>query len=132
MEGIRIMSDISERDRHLNMVFTTALEGGIGYWSQAETYKWSDGEPDYNEIADFYADIIDVEDDGKRYRIDRKVISRGIRRAYEAYKGDHDIDSYHWRAISDLNFGKWDDVDYDADTADLIVQFGLFGEAIYS
>lgn len=29
------------RKEFLHMMFTTALEGGIGYWSKTSTYKWS-------------------------------------------------------------------------------------------
>lgn len=115
----------TERDRHLNMVFTTAIEGGINYWAQIETYRWSAGE---TEARNFYADIVDAEDDGKAYRIDRQTISRGIRLAWENRQG---FDPYHREALSALKFGQWDDVDYDADTADMVVQFGLFGELIY-
>ena len=60
--------------------------------------------------------------------IDRSCIARGIRAAH-ARGGWND---YQARALRDLTFGKYDDVDFDAITADLIVQFGLFGEERYS
>lgn len=48
-------------------LFTTALEGGIGYWSSASAYHWSndDGTPD---LDGFYAEIEDDEADGKEHR----------------------------------------------------------------
>jgi len=124
----------TERDTHYNGVFTTALEGGIGYWSQCSKYRWSvatdntDARP--VEARDFLAVIIEVGDgDGdEQFVIDRSVISRGVRSAH-ARGGWAD---YHADALRDLYFGNWEDVDYDADTADIIVQFGLFGEQRYS
>lgn len=126
------------RELGLNMVFTTAVEGGIQYWATLVTYRWSTGkaEPDA-EAADFYADICDSENDNKAYRIDAKVIKRGIRKAYALC--DTFGDPYQRLAISDLYAAlrahvssiRWDEVDYDSDTADIIVQAGLFGEVVY-
>jgi hypothetical protein len=56
-------------------------------------------------------------------------LHRGIRKAYETHGKGHE--GYHATALRNLNFGKWDEADYDADTADLIVQYGLFGEVVY-
>jgi hypothetical protein len=117
----------TDRDKWLNMVFTTALEGGIGYWSACSRYKWStDGR---TEARDFVAVVQDVEDDeSPEFIIDRSVITRGLRLAHE--RGNWA--DYHARALRDLTFGNWDDCDFDADTADIIVQFGLFGEQRYA
>jgi len=119
----------TEREKALNDVFTTALEGGIGYWSQCSRYFWSTNGELNGQAADFIAVVQDVEDDeGTAYVIDAAVIASGIRKAY-AHGGWAD---YHATALRMLNFGKWDEVDYDSDTADLIVQFGLFGEQVYA
>lgn len=114
-------------------VFVTALEGGIGYWSQASVYHWSKGavvEDDVpREIEDlegFFAVIHDVEDDDKEYRVDRDVIKKGIAWLKKNPLGS----SYHRVAVLDLASGN-EDVDYDADTADAIVQAGLFEEIVY-
>ena len=127
----------NERERMLNYVFTTAIEGGIDYWANVTAYKWSaPSEKEFGGITesrDFYADITDSTDDIPGvYRIDRKVISRGIRAAYK-YMAENvgEYGEYQRLAIRDLNYGRWDDVDYDATTADIIVQFGLFGELVY-
>lgn len=121
------------REQALADVFTTALEGGIGYWSVCTRYKWYVG-PDADldkQAADFIA-VIEVteDDDAPTYVIDAGVIARGIRRAYDYYKGS-DGQPYIARALRDLNFGKWDEVDYDSTVADVIVQFGLLGELVY-
>jgi hypothetical protein len=119
---------VTERDQALADVFTTALEGGIGYWSQCSRYRWSIGE-NHDSARDFIAVIHDTEDeDHPTYVVDRSVIVRGLRLAHA--RGNWA--DYHARALRDLTFGKWDDLDFDADTADLIVQFGLFGEQVYA
>jgi hypothetical protein len=122
---------LTERDKALNSVFTTALEGGIGYWSVCSRYRWAveTAKDHLEEAADFIAVVHDIEDDDETaYVIDRTVIARGIRKAH-ARGGWAD---YHAAALGDLQFGRYDDADYDADTADLIVQFGLFGEQRYN
>jgi hypothetical protein len=123
--------DESERDQALLDGFTTALEGGIGYWSVCSRYRWYVG-PDADldkQAKDFIAVIIETEDDDEpTYVIDRTVIARGIRKAHE-HGGWND---YHARGIRNLQFGKYDEADYDSDTADIIVQFGLFGEQRYA
>lgn len=108
-------------DTMLQDVFTTALEGGIGYWSQALTYHWSDEKP-----SEFFADIVDVEDDDQEWHIDISVIRRGL----DLMLGDLPQSDYQRHAVLDLGYG-FEDADYDADTADAIVQMGLFGELVY-
>jgi hypothetical protein len=119
----------SKRDEMLGDVFTTALEGGIGYWSACSRYKWSVDGTLEGQARDFIAVVEDTEDDhGTQYVIDRACITRGLRLAHE--RGNWA--DYHARALRDLTFGNWDDLDFDADTADIIVQFGLFGEQRYA
>ena len=126
----------SQRDEYLNMVFSTALEGGIGYWSQCTKYRWKVAGSDGTEARDFIAVITEVGDGDLdvEHVIDRGVISRGITRFYEHMRGlsqEGTANSYQWRAAKDLHFGRWDEVDFDSDTADMVVQFGLLGEIRY-
>lgn len=120
---------VSERDRQYNSVFTTALEGGIGYWSTCSRYHWSIGDAAHTEALDFIAVVHDSEDeDETTYVIDRSVIASGIRKALK--RGGWN--AYHTAALAALALGNFDEADYDADTADLIVQMGLFGEYRYA
>lgn len=122
----------TERERYLNMIFTTALEGGIGYWSACSLYKWHVGDG-RTEAIDFIAVVQDVEDDeAPEYVIDKHVIRRGMQRLYKHMidLGD-DASRYHKQACADFARGNWDDLDFDSDTADMCVQFGLFGELVY-
>lgn len=121
------------RDQLLIDMFTTALEGGINYWSACIDYHWQndDGEEDY---AGFRATIIDECDDDREYVIDRAVIIKGFKLA--ATKEVRD--SVYCYALTDSAYAyryggdRLDDLDYDSTTADAIVQLGLFGDVIYS
>jgi hypothetical protein len=94
------------RKSFLHGVFTTALEGGIGYWSVTDEYHWSSKEPTpsggyivNDDIDGFYAVIESNEDDWgvshawisevssasmmditatQSLRVDRSVIERGV------------------------------------------------------
>lgn len=47
----------TEREQFLDDVITTALEGGIGYWSMCETYTWGDDKPTVATIFQTEEDI---------------------------------------------------------------------------
>lgn len=144
-------------------VFVTALEGGIGYWSECQTYKpWGDkSKPRVPQIYEdpnddspphegWYAKVLDhvelYEGEGKRnvYRIDAKVIRRGLKRMLDAewteggYMAKYGDDKGNLRSMNDycrtLAHGilKCEDHDFDAGDADNIVQAGLFGDIRYS
>lgn len=63
------------RKQFFHGMFTTAMEGGIGYWSYAEEYHWSKktdwatkgvptlGIRDENDLDNFYARVTNTEDD---------------------------------------------------------------------
>lgn len=110
---------MTDRDQVLHSIFTTALEGGIGYWSRCSEYRWSDGHG--NESMDFLAVIED--EDGTEYRIDADVIRKGLREARKWVRATSRRD-YHGRAIIGLSLNL-PDTDFDSDTADMVVQFGL-------
>jgi len=124
----------------LHAIFVTALEGGIGYWSTATSYKWSneDGEDD---LIGFHADIfeteevdeVDEEDEEAAViptrRIDAHVVARGLVALATAKKGP-----YRDLCIRILLGGATADdalCECDADAADAIVQTGLFGQLVY-
>lgn len=113
-------------------IFTTALEGGIGYWSECCTYHWSKGGPDHEaDLVGFYAYIEETEsgeDDPTVHRIDREVILRGLSRLFTGdYRGLHP--STAGRIMGAALGG--DAGSIDASDADCVVQIGLFGEVVY-
>ena len=115
-------------DRTCHDVLTTALEGGIGYWSRATRI---DRDDDLNVTS---ATIIDVERgvdvDGVidyTYELTPAVVRKGL--AWVLTSGQvHN--RYHVAAVRDLIFDP-DNADHDADTADMIVQAGLFDRLVY-
>lgn len=141
---------ISERDKAYFDIFVTGIEGGINYWAEVTEYHWTTIAPNprYNtgpgisydgptqkvdDVLGFYAVITDGP---KTWRVDRKVIARGVRVAYEEQKtlakdSGSDGDNYVLRALSDLKNGEWELLDFDADVADVVTQCGLFGKTIY-
>lgn len=111
--------------KDLFYIFVTALEGGIGYWSVANDYHWqNDGEYD---LDGFYALVEETEsDEPVEHRIDAQTILRGLEyfaRGGEGYK--------HVRAAARSIIAGDEDIDYDAEIADCIVQAGVFGEVVY-
>lgn len=126
----------TDREQALYDLFTTALEGGIGYWSAASEYHNSDADGD--ETMDFRAVVHEIDDDEEGYKdeglvIDKHVIRRGMQRLYKHMidLGD-EASRYHKAACRDFAFGNWEDFDFDADTADMAVQFGLLGKIVYA
>jgi hypothetical protein len=143
----------------LHGVFTTALEGGIGYWSAASAYHWMKSDPrdeDGYSPADldgFYATIqpaadddtwgVFDTDDSREMRIDMAVIARGVGMFKDYAMGKIDgkgqpsterkavpLDHY-WRQFLAADRTNGADGDYDSEVADIIVQFGLFGQHVY-
>lgn len=122
----------TERDEAYFSVFVTALEGGIGYWSQCLSYHWDKADGTGDDTLGFYAEIVDVEEVGEpEYKITRATIATGVTRAYEKVKDGTMQNKYHRAAIKNLEYGDFEDLDFDSETADYIVQCGLFGEAVY-
>lgn len=129
-------------DQFLLDVFCTALEGGIGYWSECSAYHWMIGppaddieRPSLQDHAGFYADIVELyeltnpddDDSGTRHRINRVVMADGLRRAATVWR-----DQLRWSTEPPpLVVTDDTDWDFDAGDADMIVQLGLFGEVRY-
>lgn len=115
---------MTNKDRLYLDLFTTALEGGIGYWSVCSEYHWqNDGEEDY---AGFFAIVEDYEGPDVPIRIDREVIRKGISLFVNDYSWPR---CRHWLLEAIQSNG--DDGDFDADDADIIIQLGVFGEVRY-
>ncbi len=115
---------MSAYDNLLHALFTTALEGGIGYWSECEKYHWSTDGGDTEDLRGFYAIIVEAGDgDGDVKRlINRQVMAHGYKLATGEWR-----DRVQWssgenppRVVTDET-----DWDFDAGDADIIVQLGL-------
>lgn len=134
------------RKDFLHSMFVTAMEGGIGYWSQATAYKWSkpgDGfEGRVEDVDGFYAKIVSDEGwgidgiaDDAELRIDIDVIARGVnlfcKQVAEGKLGDPGGGDY-FNELVKASRTNGRDGDYDAFGADCVVQLGLFGKVVYS
>lgn len=146
-----------ERKQFLHDVFVTAIEGGINYWATVEDYHWTNGDEDSldrKDIDGFYATVYEMADEdgegspsgravrwcpyyvnGELLRIDANVIARGIRLFIDEVKGEGGgeklpYDHYWWQFV-EANDTNGRDGDYDAIVAEQVVQYGLFGKAIY-
>ncbi len=116
----------AEREQFLRDVFTTALEGGIGYWARFMSYRNRDGEP-------FGATVRECDDDECRdLVIDAEIIERGLQGLADGtvtFGGSPMSASAHrfWAGMLAVP----DAGEIDADDADEIVQAGLFGDVRY-
>lgn len=139
----------------LSDIVTTAVEGGIGYWSVVTRYKWRETLKQVqtrlaanNETADIealealreklpfpIAEIIELEDEDKpedenpHHTITPEVIRRGMQLAMTPgilHPNSNTFRSVH-RALMSMDAGE-----IDADAADNIVQLGLFGRVVYA
>ena len=112
---------MSARNQLIDDLFVTACEGGINYWASVSQYHWTGGE--------LLAVIHDMEDDGKTYTVDRKVMSRGYRLACGEWR-----DRLAWSTarpplvVTERTRDEWD---FDAYDADMILQLGIFGDVVY-
>lgn len=120
-------------------VLTTAVEGGIGYWSQVDGYHWfsptlsgGTGEPGPNGCANAYVELLYPygHEEFKPQRLTVATIQIGLN------KIDRDIDA---RLIAPNErrrllaaWWTYEAGDIDAGDADVIVQIGLLGSIVFS
>jgi hypothetical protein len=120
---------VSPRNQLFFDLFSTALEGGIGYWSQASVYHWTNDQGATYDLRGFRA-VVREYDETTDLTIDRSVIARGYALATDSHS--------KWRNTLAWSSGKPPvvitadtDWDFDAGDADMVVQLGLFGEVVY-
>jgi hypothetical protein len=125
----------TEEDKLYHYIFTTAMEGGIGYWFEATSYRWSKDNKGIDEDYEGYEARGRVyEEDEEPCIINREMIKRGVERFITKFENtDND---YRRAMVNDFKLviaGRFDadDTDFDADDADAIVQLGLFNEIVY-
>lgn len=116
---IVIQRTLTFSDYDINMIFVTALEGGIGYWSQCENY-----DPD-NTTVTIYDFVASEEGDAEqpvKYEITADTIKLGLTRLLNGNFVRPDILE---------QFQPGDDLDVDSDGADCVIQLALFNELRY-
>lgn len=125
------------RANFLATVLTTAIEGGIGYWSSVEDYEWgypdlgcSNGEP-LPAGAQSYARALiweDESDDVTPLEVNVETIAKAFGKIREDRLNLLKLGEARSRF---LEADRENDGDLDALDADMIVQIGLFGEVVY-
>jgi len=115
-------------DEFLRDVATAAVEGGIGYWSRVDRYKWreADGtEMPFPEIV--LVETSEYDEDVAILHLTKEHIVKGISRIVG---GGVEINS---EMAATLSMAVRDDDAgmVDSELADCIVQVGLFDEIVY-
>lgn len=117
-------------------VLTTALEGGIGYWSQAGRIV---RRPTHDQAGELDALIVAVvlwpeeePDEFKPTRLELPDVARGLR----LVAGGTIANTTHTETARGIlrelkSAAREPETDYDADDADVIVQAAAFGELVY-
>jgi hypothetical protein len=130
----------ASREQFYHDVFVTALEGGIGYWSVAEVYRWSRGDSETPDLTGFEARIIEVTDEcsdtyegAPRHTVTREVIARGIEALAtgKATWGGKALGPKLQAFYAGIDATNGESGDVDSSSADNIVQAGLFNDVRY-
>lgn len=143
-------STLGERRAFYAAIVSTALEGGVGYWSAAEGYRWFDPElsggtaaPGPQGTANAWAILVPADEeasfadwphtgpDGRgRAEVTVESVTRAVGRIVRGQLGHH----LRENIVADIRHGvrEWDASYIDADAADVIVQVAVFGEVVFS
>lgn len=120
-----------ERKDFLAGIITTAIEGGINYWSKVHKYEWGDKVGNYQFPINYaYAKIQDFGDDepGKVYEITMSKVSKALK-LFRDGKIDLRSDILQEILLSDTTNGEEGTIDVEC--ADCIIQVICFNDVIY-
>jgi hypothetical protein len=112
----------------------TAAEGGIGYWSQILKYEWERWQPSLHVIEvpdDFVFYTIRYENPVGKGEIESEITPELLRRGFEVM-AKAPLDKGGWPVPKLLGMAREDCTgEIDSDIADMLVQFGVFGEVVF-
>ncbi len=119
-EAVTVTTTIIVPDQTLWDIFVIAIEGDMTrQWAHYVKLTY-----DLDDCTEFWADVEDMENGDKPYRIDRNTIVKGLHRIFR--------DGYKFVLAQTIGISNDpDEWDLDAIGADCIVQAGLFGEVVY-
>lgn len=142
-------STLSERREFYADIVTSAVEGGIGYWSAAEVYKWFDpkldggtAEPGPQGTANAYAIIVPADEEAATAEwpkydgecpsalVDVDLVRRAVGKIVRGQLS-HELRDDLVTSIR-TGYRAFDASHVDAEAADVIVQVGVFGEVVFS
>lgn len=129
---------MSETAKFLSDVIITALEGGVGYWSQASEYRHGCVFESYEEREDkrqpAYAVIHEMDEDEGGYKKEGlRVDNAAMAKAFKRIMGKDEIPHCprEWRKRMVAAYWAKEAGDLDAGDADAIVQIAVLGEVVY-
>lgn len=130
--------NVSLTDYEAETILTTAVEGGIGYWSLITECKRREDKDDPDYLFWQEVTLVDAEDETEKFGVvSKETIEKGVSailsgtiglrrdlltQVQTLLSGETWTDS-HGRTLSEF--------DIDADAADCIVQAGLFGQIVF-
>lgn len=117
---------------------TTAVEGGIGYWSVTVAYKWDTDDPD---MVGAYVVEQDADKPASSVKVGLVELRQAMNRIANDPTGcaigrDHPLRKKIWNLLFDIEAGEtWLDLDvsseFDATDADMVFQVAALGQVIY-
>lgn len=117
-----------EREEFLSDILITAVEGGTGYWAQASNYNHTPAANAHVTLHEFEEDDNGV---NPQHEVDLDTIEKGLKlylnwllKVYGEWSMEL-ISKQHEVINNDAG-------EFDAEVADVIVQFAIFGEIKYA
>ena len=126
MNNINVVVDVP--NRFLDDILTTAFEGGNTYWLDSVTIKTKPDTPHKNlfnsDIISMGGALVLTSIDNDRGVLTKKRLLNAIEWYINKYQSKK-----HWYSESNTGLDVLED--YDAQDADTILQYALFGEVVY-
>jgi hypothetical protein len=128
-----------ERQEFFADIITTALEGGVGYWSQASEYRWfsptlsgGTATPGPNGTANAYATLHETDTDDGELGPPLTVTVDDIARAFGILRRGTP-EGWNARDVARMlaAYAETDAGEIDAGDADCIVQVATLGTVVY-
>lgn len=129
MSQIKVENIYTVTDEDIDDIMCSAFEGGITYWcGRVEVVGEYLGEYASEQISRGGELILwDAENDDESYRLNKEMLLEGIRLAIK----NRDFEEYRWYENRWYENNGLDCTQVDADVADCIIQYALFGEVVF-
>ena len=113
---MQIIKSIKITEQDIDDIMITALEGGINYWCDSVEINYNPANKEYASEIIAYGGELRLILEGAEWVLTREMIIGGIDKAMDHFQYDC--------------FEKFMD-EYDATTADVVVQFALFDKIVF-
>ena len=129
--------NITLTDYEAETILTTAVEGGIGYWSLITDCKRREDKTDPDYLAWQEVTLVDAEDEDESFGVVNKAtIEKGVSLIVSGkVRISNDLRAQVFTLLSGETWERdgvqLPEFDIDSSAADCIVQAGLFGELVF-